>query len=69
FLGQVRRFFAKPELWGADVRPTPPAVPGGLSGYEVTDLSRLFPFEPGPEFDVITSISGIMCFANTAQFV
>jgi len=69
FLGQVRRFFAKPNLWGADVRPAPPAVPGGLAGYEATDLSRQFPFEPGPEFDVITSISGIMCFANTAQFV
>ena len=69
FLSQVRRFFAQPQLWGADVRPTPPPVPGGLAGYEATDLSRQFPFEPGPEFDVITSISGIMCFANTAQFV
>jgi 2-polyprenyl-3-methyl-5-hydroxy-6-metoxy-1,4-benzoquinol methylase len=69
FMGQVRRFFAKPQLWGADVRAAPPAVPGGAVGYEVTDLSRQFPFEPGPEFDVITSISGIMCFANTAQFV
>lgn len=69
FLGQVRRFFARPQLWGADVRPASPEVLGGLAGYEVTDLSRWFPFEPRPEFDVITSISGIMCFANTAQFV
>ncbi|MBJ6145597.1 methyltransferase domain-containing protein [Hymenobacter sp. BT559] len=69
FLSQVRRFFAQPQLWGADVRPAPPPVPGGLTGYEAADLSRQFPFEPGPAFDVITSISGIMCFANTAQFV
>ena len=69
FLGQVRRFFTQPQLWGADVRPAPPAVLGGLAGYEAADLSRQFPFGAGPDFDVITSISGIMCFANTAQFV
>jgi hypothetical protein len=27
------------------------------------------PFAEAPPFDVLTSISGIMCFANTAQFV
>jgi hypothetical protein len=47
----------------------PPEVPGALAGYEAIALSRQFPFEPGPAFDVITSIGGIMCFANTAQFV
>ena len=38
FLGQVRRFFAQPQLWGADVRTTPPNVPGDLAGYERADL-------------------------------
>ncbi|WP_070741609.1 hypothetical protein [Hymenobacter coccineus] len=37
--------------------------------YVPTDLSRDFPFAAEPAFDVITSISGIMCFGNTAQFI
>ena len=70
-LEQVRRFFAPAELWGADVCPTPPAVPSSLAGYAAVDLSQQFPFAgaPTPTFDIITSISGVMCFANTAQFI
>lgn len=51
------------------MRPTTPEVPGPLAGYAALDLSREFPFKEETDFDVITSISGIMCFANTAQFI
>ncbi len=69
FLTQVRRFFAPAELWGADIRPAAPAVPGGLTDYCVIDLNRQFPFTDTGRFDVISSVSGIMCFGNTDQFI
>jgi hypothetical protein len=67
FWGRCGGFLPSPSC-GA---PTcaPPEVPGALADYEAIALSRQFPFEPDPAFDVITSIGGIMCFANTAQFV
>lgn len=69
FLSLIRRFFAPAELLGADIRRTPPAVPGGLTDYSVTDLNQQFPFEHTGGFDVVSSISGIMCFGNTDQFI
>ena len=69
FLTQVRRFFPQADLSGVDVRPAAPAVPGAPVHYQVADLSRAVPFADAPPFDVLTSISGIMCFANTAQFI
>ena len=68
FLDQVVRFFPAADRWGTDRRPAPP--PGlPAAHYASADLSREFPFGGEAPFDLITSISGIMCFANTAQFV
>lgn len=69
FLEQVRRFFPQADLSGTDVRADAPAVPGAPVRYQPADLSRGVPFAEAAPFDVVTSISGIMCFANTAQFV
>ena len=69
FLAQVRRFFPQAALSGTDVRAEAPAVPGDPVQYVRGDLSRGVPFAEAAPFDVVTSISGIMCFANTAQFV
>lgn len=69
FLGQVQRFWGRAQFWGADVHPVAPPGPANLAGYAALDLSREFPFEQEADFDIITCISGIMCFANTAQFV
>jgi hypothetical protein len=69
FLGQVRRFFPAAQVWVADVHPTVPQELSGLASYAFSDLSRVFPFTKEDAFDVVTSISGIICFANTAQFV
>jgi SAM-dependent methyltransferase len=69
FLAQVRRFFPQALLSGTDVRPDAPAVPGEPVQYAPGDLSQGVPFADAAPFDVLTSISGIMCFANTAQFV
>jgi 2-polyprenyl-3-methyl-5-hydroxy-6-metoxy-1,4-benzoquinol methylase len=68
-LAQLRRFFPQAALSGTDVRAEAPAVPGAPVQYVRSDLSQGVPFAEAPPFDVITSISGIMCFANTAQFV
>jgi SAM-dependent methyltransferase len=69
FLAQVRRFFPQAHLSGTDVRPEAPTVPGEAVQYLRGDLSQGVPFGEVAPFDVVTSISGIMCFANTAQFV
>jgi SAM-dependent methyltransferase len=69
FLAQVRLFFPQAALSGTDVRAETPAVPGAPVQYARADLSRGVPFAEATPFDVVTSISGIMCFANTAQFV
>ena len=69
FLTQVHGFFPQAALSGTDVRPDAPAVPGATVQYAPADLSRGLPFAGAPPFEVITSISGIMCFANTAQFI
>lgn len=69
FLTQVRRFFPQAALSGTDVRAEAPAVLGEAGQYVRGDLSRGVPFAEAALFDVVTSISGIMCFANTAQFV
>lgn len=69
FLVQVRHFFPQVALSCTDVRPDAPAVPGAAVQYVRGDLSRGVPFGEAAPFDVVTSISGIMCFANTAQFV
>jgi SAM-dependent methyltransferase len=69
FLTQVRRFVPQAALSGTDVRAEAPAVPGAPVQYVPGDLSRGVPFADAAPFDVVTSISGIMCFANTAQFI
>jgi 2-polyprenyl-3-methyl-5-hydroxy-6-metoxy-1,4-benzoquinol methylase len=69
FLGQVRHFFSLASLSATDVRPDAPLVPGAPVQYVPADLSRGVPFAHEAPFEVLTSISGIMCFANTAQFV
>lgn len=68
-LGQLRRFFPQVALSGTDVHAEAPAVPGEPVAYVRAALSRGVPFAEAPPFEVITSISGIRCFANTAQFV
>jgi hypothetical protein len=66
FPGQVGRLFPGSQRWGADVGP---ATPLPQVHYQATDLNRDFPFSGEPAFDIITSISSIMCFGNTAQFI
>ena len=70
FLTQVRQFFPQADLSGTDVRPAAPVLPAGPPvHYQPADLSRAVPFAEAAPFEVVTSISGIMCFANTAGFI
>ncbi|RZK47087.1 MAG: methyltransferase domain-containing protein, partial [Hymenobacter sp.] len=70
FLTQVRQFFPLADLSGTDVRPAAPVLPAGPPvHYQPADLSRAVPFAGSAPFEVLTSISGIMCFANTASFI
>ena len=69
FLTQVRRFWPQADLSGTDVRAAAPTVPGAPVRYAQADLSQGVPFANEAPFEVLTSISGIMCFANTAQFI
>lgn len=68
FLGVLRQHWPAADLTGCDLRPDAPPVPG--LRYQRTDLSQ--PFDAtagGPPFDLVTSISGVMCFGNTRSFV
>lgn len=64
FLDTLRKFFPGAEIRGADLA----AVPGRPDIASV-DLSRPFAIFPEGKFDVITSISGVMEFDNTRQFL
>lgn len=68
FLQVLRQYWPAADLSGCDLRPNAPPVPG--LRYQRVDLSQ--PFDAtttGPPFDLITSISGVMCFGNTRSFV
>lgn len=68
FLQVLRQYWPVADLTGCDQRPEVPPVPG--LHYQRVDLSQ--PFDAaaaGPKFDLITSISGVMCFGNTRNFV
>jgi 2-polyprenyl-3-methyl-5-hydroxy-6-metoxy-1,4-benzoquinol methylase len=64
FVDAVRRFFPHATVRGGDVRP-----PVGRPDLAEVDLRRPFTLFAPAKFDVITSISGVMEFDNTLQFL
>lgn len=67
FLGCLRQLFPRAQLWGGDIaKPAPTADDVRL--FQM-DLTEDFPFPPEQQFDLVTSISGVMMFSNTLRFI
>lgn len=69
FLGYVARLFPAAALTGADIATPPPAAEGPAIAFVAMDLTREFSLPAAAQFDLITSISGVMMFGNTLSFV
>ena len=68
FLATLRRFWPAAPLAGCDLRPDAPDLPD--LRYRSADLSQPFDLVAGgPDFDLVTSVSGIMMFGNTRTFI
>jgi SAM-dependent methyltransferase len=67
FLKYIRTIFPLASLSGADiVKPT--NAPEGTKCYQM-DLTKDFDLPESEKYDLITSISGIMMFGNTQNFI
>ena len=66
FLDCLRQLFPRAQLWGGDIARPAPHAEARL--FEM-DLTEDFPFPPGQQFDLVTSISGVMMFSNTLRFI
>jgi SAM-dependent methyltransferase len=67
FLSYLQTLFPNASLCGADIAPprsNPQSIP-----FVAMDLTRDFPLPDQPQFDLVTSISGVMMFSNTLSFV
>ena len=67
FLTYMSQLFPAATLYGADI--VPPAVVPARVSFVKTDLTQEFNLPATAQFDLITSISGIMMFGNTLSFV
>ncbi|MFD1470714.1 class I SAM-dependent methyltransferase [Hymenobacter caeli] len=67
FLAVLRRCWPGATLAACDLLPEGPPVPG--LRYQQTDLTQPFDLSEGQPFDLVTSISGVMMFGNTRNFV
>lgn len=67
FLKYMRTIFPKANLSGADI-VLPSNAPEHTKCYQI-DLSKDFDIPQEERFDLITSISGVMMFGNTQNFI
>ncbi len=67
FLAYVRKLYPAAKLFGADLMPPINNKPD-ISFVEM-DLTKDFTLPTHQQFDLITSISGVMMFSNTLSFV
>ena len=67
FLTYLRKLFPAAKLWGADLFP-PSNKRQDVSFVEM-DLTKDFTLPDQQQFDLITSISGVMMFSNTLSFI
>ncbi len=67
FLKYISTIYPNARLSGADI-VTPKNVPDGTTCYQL-DLTKDFDIPQSEKFDLITSISGIMMFGNTQNFI
>lgn len=65
FVSTLRRFFPDAFVKGADVQKPKLEL---AQNFEQVDASRPFSVFSGEQFDVISSVSGVMEFDNTLQF-
>lgn len=66
FLRYMRMFFTTAVLLGADIKSSP--FQSGIQSVEM-DLTKEFTIPEDEKFDLITSISGVMMFSNTLNFI
>ena len=66
FLSYLKAIFPKAKLNGADIFP--PDKTENMNCHQM-DLSKEFTIPNGEQFDLITSISGVMMFGNTHSFI
>lgn len=67
FLKYIHTLFPKAELSGADII-LPSNAPEGTKCYRI-DLTKDFDIPQEEKFDLVTSISGVMMFGNTQNFI
>ncbi len=67
FLGYINALFPNAELSGSDIE-IPPHLPNNCKCYTI-DLTKDFDIPENETFDLITSISGVMMFGNTQNFI
>lgn len=66
FIGYLSKLFPNASIVGADIqKPSPDTT----AKYIQMDLTKDFLLHPEEKFDLITSISGIMMFGNTLNFI
>jgi 2-polyprenyl-3-methyl-5-hydroxy-6-metoxy-1,4-benzoquinol methylase len=66
FLNYLKKLYSAAELKGADIRDQ---VSSDSFDYVKMDLSKDFSIPTTEKFDLITSISGVMMFGNTSNFI
>jgi 2-polyprenyl-3-methyl-5-hydroxy-6-metoxy-1,4-benzoquinol methylase len=66
FLGYLRHIFPYSELTGADIQQPKPKQ--GIEFIQM-DLTKEFSIPRDEQYDLITSISGVMMFSNTLSFI
>jgi 2-polyprenyl-3-methyl-5-hydroxy-6-metoxy-1,4-benzoquinol methylase len=67
FLKYIHTLFPKAELSGADI-VLPTNAPENTKRYRL-DLTKDFDIDENERYDLITSISGVMMFGNTQNFI
>ncbi|HEX8327981.1 MAG TPA: methyltransferase domain-containing protein [Hymenobacter sp.] len=67
FLSYLQTLFPNASLCGADIAP--PRTNERNIPFVAMDLTREFPIPAQQQFDLVTSISGVMMFSNTLSFV
>lgn len=67
FLSYLQSLFPEASLCGADIAP--PRENQHHIPFVAMDLTRDFPIPVQQQFDLVTSISGVMMFSNTLSFV
>src|SRR6195952_787823 len=65
FAGYIKKIFPNAVISAGDINA---ATAEGINFYQM-DLTEKFPFPEEQQFELITSISGVMMFSNTLSFI